>query len=78
MGSGTSVAKGAAEMILADDNFTTIVVAVEEGRNIYNNTKQFIRYLISSNIVCGCVLSYLFFFPCSLSSEQTIWTLLPT
>lgn len=47
---GTDVAKGAADMILTDDNFTTIVNAVEEGRNIYNNIKKSIIFLLACNL----------------------------
>ena len=47
---GTDVAKGAADMILTDDNFSTIVHAVEQGRGIYSNIKKSIQYLLSCNI----------------------------
>ena len=78
---GTDVAKGAADMILTDDNFATIVKAVEQGRGIYSNIKKAIHYLLSCNIgeIVTLFLATLFnFHQQPLVAVQLLWLNLVT
>ncbi len=72
---GTDVAKGASDMILTDDNFSTIVHAIEEGRNIYNNIKKAVIFLLSCNLgeVIAIFFSILMNWPVPLLAAQILW-----
>lgn len=82
MGSGTDVAKEAADMVLADDNFATIIRAVSEGRAIFSNLKKVVYFLLSANVseVLVMFLGFLFFGALGepLLATQLLWINLVT
>lgn len=77
---GTDVAKGAADMILTDDNFATIVTAIEQGRNIYNNIKKSVVFLLSCNLgeVIAVFITLLLGWSAPLIATQLLWINLVT
>ena len=72
---GTDVTKESSDMILTDDNFASIVSAVEEGRGIFDNIHKFIHYLLASNAseVLLMLLAALFGWPAPLTAVQLLW-----
>ncbi|MBI2449535.1 calcium-translocating P-type ATPase, SERCA-type [Candidatus Pacearchaeota archaeon] len=78
--SGTDVAKEASDMVLQDDNFTSIVNAVEEGRGIYENIKKFVNYLLSCNLgeVLVILLAIILGWPLPMTAVMILWLNLVT
>jgi Ca2+-transporting ATPase len=77
---GTDVSKGAADMVLTDDNFATIVVAVREGRGIYSNILRSIQFLLATNLseIIVILVSILFAWATPLSAVHLLWINLVT
>ncbi|HMR19871.1 MAG TPA: cation-translocating P-type ATPase, partial [Sphingobacterium sp.] len=77
---GTDVAKNASDMILADDNFSTIINAIEQGRNIYNNIKKSVIFLLSCNVgeVICMFIAVVAGLPVPLIATQLLWINLVT
>jgi Ca2+-transporting ATPase len=77
---GTDVSKEASDMVITDDNFATIVSAVEEGRTIYDNVRKFVKYIVTSNSaeVTVMFLTQMFGMPLPMTTLQILWMNLVT
>ena len=77
---GTDVSKEAADMVLLDDNFATIVSAVEEGRVLYDNVRKFVRYLLTTNVgeIITMFVAILIGMPLPVVPIQILWINLVT
>jgi len=75
VGSGTDVTKQASDMVILDDNFATIVAAIEEGRSIFDNIKKFVRFLLSANFdeIALVVTAFLMRLPSPFTPLQILW-----
>lgn len=77
---GTDVSKEASSLVLSDDNFATIVAAIEEGRGIYENIRKFIRYMLASNVgeILTMFIAMMFGMPLPLVPIMILWVNLVT
>jgi len=77
---GTDVAREASDMILVDDNFSTIVTAIHEGRRVYDNIRKFIRYILSGNLaeILTIAMTPVLGIPVALLPIQLLWVNLAT
>jgi Ca2+-transporting ATPase len=72
---GTDVCKEASQMILVDDNFSTILAAIEEGKGIFSNIKNFIRFQLTTSVAALSIVavSNLLGYPLPLNPMQILW-----
>ena len=72
---GTDVAKGASDIILLDDNFSSIVVALKYGRNVYDNVRKFLQFQLSVNVVAMFIVFFgsVFLKDSPLNAVQMLW-----
>ena len=75
MNGGSDILKGAADMVLLDDNFNSIIVALRYGRNVYSNVRKFLQYQLSVNVVAIAIVFFgsIFLKDSPMNAVQILW-----